>query len=320
MCKNGVVILGVLVAGVMNVQAAGPGDRDQRVAKLTTLMEKLRPMHKKLGKPRPGDWLAVHREPGQTFLQYVRSKPVVPSVKRRAIYIQPLGEFTKSQRRIITLTADFVRRYFNLPVNIREDLSLSVIPTGARRRHPSWGDQQILSTYVLDRVLRPRLPVDAFAYVAFTTSDLWPGRGWNFVFGQASLRERVGVWSIYRSGDPHAGEQSFRLCLLRTMKTAAHEIGHMFSMLHCTAYECGMCGSNSREEKDRRPIWLCPECLAKVCWATGADPVERYKKLLAFCKEQGLKAERDFYKRSVAILGGPSSQPTTTAPGRRMGR
>ena len=44
--------------------------------------------------------------------------------------------------------------------------------------------------------------------------------------------------------------------------TATHETGHMFSMLHCTAYECCMCGSNHREESDRRPVYLCPECTA----------------------------------------------------------
>ena len=38
------------------------------------------------------------------------------------------------------------------------------------------------------------LPKDAFAFVAFTSSDLWPGEGWNFVFGQASMEGRIGVW------------------------------------------------------------------------------------------------------------------------------
>ena len=48
--------------------------------------------------------------------------------------------------------------------------------------------KQILTTHVLGEVLKPRLPKDAAAYIAFTASDLWPGEGWNFVFGQATLR------------------------------------------------------------------------------------------------------------------------------------
>ena len=75
-------------------------------------------------------------------------------------------------------------------------------------------------------------------------------------------------------------------------------------MLHCTAYECNMCGSNSLTESDRRPSALCPECLAKVCWATVSDPVERYRKLKAFCEKHGLKDEAAFYGRSIKALGG----------------
>jgi len=278
---------------------AGP-----RLDAIRAAMEKLRPLHKKLGRPGPHDWLAHHYEPGQTFEEYLALRPVAPARDRRAIYVQPLGDFTETQREIITLTADFMGRYFELPVEIKDDLPLSIIPSHARRTHPSWGDKQILSTYVLDRVLYPRLSKDAVACLAFTASDLWPGEGWNFVFGQASLQRRVGVWSIYRSGDPERGPADFRLCLLRTMKTAAHEMGHMFSMLHCTRYECGMCGSNHREEADRRPIALCPECVAKVWRITGAAPVERYRRLAELCKAQGLKREQEFYERSLQALEG----------------
>jgi len=289
-------------AGMADVAVSMSAEDPARAERLIAVMEKLRPLHKKPRKPGPHDWLAQHREPGQTFQEYLHCRPVTPRGKRRAMYVQPLGEFTKTQRRIVTLTADFMGRYFNLPVKIEKDLPLSIVPARARRVHPTWGDKQILSTYVLDEVLRPKLPGDAAACIAFTTSDLWPGPGWNFVFGQASLRDRVGVWSVYRNGDPDKDEAAFRLCLLRTMKTATHEIGHMFSMRHCTKYECNMCGSNHREESDRRPIALCPECMAKVCWATRSDPITRYGKLAGFCKEHGLKPQAEFYEKSINAL------------------
>jgi archaemetzincin len=263
---------------------------------------RLLPLHTKLGKPQPGDWLDRHAESGQTYTQYVRGRPVRPDRQRRVIYVQPLGDFDEARRKIVEQTAEFLGIYFQLPVQVRQDLTLDLIPAQARRKHPSWGMDQILSTYVLDQVLKPRLPRDACAYIAFTTSDLWPGEGWNFVFGQASLTERVGVWSIYRNGDPHAGEAARRLCLLRTLKTASHETGHMFSMQHCTVYECNMCGSNHREESDRRPLALCPICLAKLCYATKADPMPRFEQLIAFAKAQGLAAEQAFYERSAAAL------------------
>ena len=266
------------------------------------MIRTLAPLHTKLAKPKPGEWLARFKEPGQTFDQYLLCRPVMPRGKRRTLVIQPLGAFTPTQRKIVNLTAEFMGLYFNLPVRIAKDLPLKIIPASARRKHPQWGMKQILSTYVLDKVLRPRLARDAAACIAFTATDLWPGEGWNFVFGQASIRERVGVWSIYRNGNADDNEAAFRLCLLRTMKTATHETGHMFSILHCTAYECNMCGSNSRTESDSRPITLCPQCLAKVCYATGTAPGERFRKLVAFCRKNGLKKQAALYAASLKAL------------------
>ena len=95
-------------------------------------------------------------------------------------------------------------------------------------------------------MLKPKRPRDAVAVLALAALDLWPGEGWNFVFGQANLTERVGVWSLYRNGDPELGADAYTLCLRRTLKTATHETGHMLGIAHCTAYACGMNGSNSR--------------------------------------------------------------------------
>jgi len=282
----------------MRTHAAKPTDDEM----LPSEFKRLLPLHKKLGEPQPGDWLAEHHESGQTFREYLRSRPVRPDRKRRVIYVQPLGDFTDTQRKIITLTAEFIGIYFGLPVKIREDLPLKLIPAEARRKHPTWGMDQVLSTYVLSEVLYPRLPKDATAYIAFTTSDLWPGEGWNFVFGQASLSHRVGVWSIYRNGDPEESNDAFRLCLVRTIKTATHETGHMFSMKHCIRYECNMCGSNHRPERDRLPLWLCPHCLAKLSWATKVDPEERFERLIGFCKDNGLESEREFFEKSLAAM------------------
>lgn len=273
-------------------QAVGPQH-------LRALMERLRPLHAPMGPPEAGDWLLQHKERGQTFEQYLRANPTTPTGKRNALYIQPIGLFSPRQRQVLKLCADFMSRYFCLPVKVANDLPLSEIPARARRTHPSWGDHQILSTYVLDRVLKPRLPPDAVSYLALTTSDLWPGRGWNFVFGQASLRDRVGVWSVYRNGDPQKSAEHFRRYLLRTLKTATHETGHMFYVWHCTKYECNMCGSNNREESDRRPLALCPECMAKVTWAAKCDPRQRFERLLSFTKKHGLKRAAGYYQRAL---------------------
>jgi hypothetical protein len=40
------------------------------------LERKLRPLAGPLPAPRPGDWLAEHDEPGQTFAEYLDARPV----------------------------------------------------------------------------------------------------------------------------------------------------------------------------------------------------------------------------------------------------
>ncbi len=140
---------------------------------------------------------------------------------------------------------------------------------------------------------------DALAYLALTASDLWPGRDWNFVFGEASLRQRLGVWPIYRNGDP---ETDFRLCLRRALSTAPHETGHILGIWHCTAYLCLMNGSNHQQEKGRRPMHLCPVCLHKLCWNLQVEPVPYLTRLKAFCEQNGLEPERNWYERAIAAL------------------
>ena len=54
-------------------------------------------LHLKKRPPGPNDWLATHPEPGQTFDQYRRSHPSVPTKQRTTLYVQPLGEFSPAQ-------------------------------------------------------------------------------------------------------------------------------------------------------------------------------------------------------------------------------
>lgn len=305
MAFNRNILLPALLAG-MTVGLADsppvPAPAPPSAADLRATIRKQEPLHTRLPKPQPGDWLARFPEPGQTFEAWLASNPRTALGARRILYIQPIGDFSKDERRIVDLTTDFMGRTFNLKTRTLDPLPLNAIPAQARREHPTWHDKQILSTYVLNRVLKPALPKDAAVLIAFTASDLWPGEGWNFVFGQASIEDRVGVWSLYRMGDTN-GQDAFKLALLRTLKIATHETGHMFGMLHCTAWECNLCGCNSREEADRHPLWCCPECMPKICMATGAEPIARYRSLSVFCSTNGLKAEAAFYLKSADILG-----------------
>lgn len=266
------------------------------------LETRLAPLAKKLAEPKQGEWLFHHFEGGQTFAQYTKAKPVRKSKELSTIYLCLIGDFTQDQERIMDLTREYMETFFQAPVKVHARVALKTIPEKAKRVHPDWGERQILSTYVLDDLLRPDRPDDALAYLAFTASDLWPGKGWNFVFGQASLQHRTGVWSIYRNGDPAKSQASFQRCLMRTFGTATHETGHILTMLHCTAYQCSMNGTNNLEEADSRPLHLCPVCLHKLCWNLQIEPVPYLGKLEEFCKRQHLKDEADWYRQAIAAL------------------
>jgi archaemetzincin len=276
-----------------------PGERPED--DFPDMEDRLRSLARPLDEPEVGDWLAEHREKGQTFRQYLSANPVRRDKEYSAIHLCLIGDFDGPRQRVVDLTGQYLSLFFDVPVRLRRQIPLGEIPARARRRHPEWGNEQILSTFILRELLEPDTPDDALAYLALTARDLWPGKGWNFVFGQANLRKRVGVWSIYRNGDPGKGAEAFRRCLRRTLSTGAHETGHVLTMKHCTAYSCLMNGSNSQEESDRKPLHPCPVCLRKLCWNLQVEPVPHLRRLAGFCAGQGL-GEAEWYARAAAAL------------------
>ncbi|XP_067914373.1 archaemetzincin-2 isoform X7 [Heterodontus francisci] len=161
------------------------------------------------------------------------------------------------------------------------------------------------------KYLKKKKPKDAFCIVGITMIDLYPEDSWNFVFGQASLTEGMGVFSFARYDDDfyttnykgklkkkeHLVPDDYSVfdryytppitskLLLRSCKTLTHEIGHIFGMHHCQWLQCVMQGSNHLAESDRRPIDLCPICLRKLQCAINFDIKERYKALLRWIEE-----------------------------------
>jgi archaemetzincin len=274
----------------------------RRLTAIWTAGAAIAPLHGPIRPPGPDDWLSVHPEPGQTFQEYRESDPVLPTAQRTTLYVQPLGPFDPTRSATLESAVDLLRRFYGVPVRTLEHMGLAWVSHRARRLHPITGEEQVLTRSILDR-LAQRRPADAVAVLALTTADLWPGRGWNFVFGQASLREGVGVWSLHRLGDPVAQAATV---LRRTLKIAVHETGHMFGIRHCTRYACGMNGANHQEEADGQPLWFCAEDEMKVWWGFGADPVERYRRLVEFSEGHGLGREAAFWRVSQRAVGAAS--------------
>jgi len=262
--------------------------------------------------PRPGssDWLANHREPGQTFGEFLKTRRNRPDKNRTTLYILPLGNFKLGDYKdLLEPLREYSELYFGMPTKllaIEKDTEALGIKT---RINSGTGKRQLLSTDILG-VLPKKLPRDAFCMLAVTTEDLYPEESWNFVFGQASLRERVGVFSFARynptffGAEPSAEEmpEVEKLVLRRSCDVLVHETGHMFGIRHCIHFHCIMNGSNNMEESDAAPMHLGPACLRKLQNSVGFDPADRYKKLAKFYAEHEFKEEQKWAEKRVSAI------------------
>lgn len=270
--------------------------------KIAKEIRAIEPFFKLRGEPQGMEWLATYEEGGQTFEEYFNGNPTLPTAERKTIYVQPLGKFTSEQRRIVDLTAQYMEAFYGLPIkllpakNFDEPLSLKNY-----RIHSDWKTKQVRTGYILSEVLLPNLPADAAALIAFTAEDLYPDETMNYVFGQASLQDRVGVWSLNRMNE---GRATYKLFLERTLKIAVHETGHMFSISHCTKYICVMSGTNGNFESDKHPLDACPECAAKISWGMKYDLKDRYRKLGEFCERNNLTENAKTFREKLDAVEG----------------
>ncbi len=251
--------------------------------------------------PNSGDWLAEHFESGQSFNDFINTMPAKPDRHQNKIYLQPLGDFIDGQSPSLERLKAFTAAYFMMDTNI-----LPVLPIkGSKltsRRNPYTRNRQILTRDVLI-LIKKRKPFDAFCVLAITMEDLYPDPSWNFVFGQASPQNGVGVFSFARYDPVFYGEKrrknSQEVLLWRSCKVLAHETGHMFSLAHCIYFQCLMNGSNHLQESDSRPFSLCPVCLRKLQFSIKFDVVDRYQTLNYFYKKAGFENEAGWVSKRL---------------------
>jgi archaemetzincin len=255
-----------------------------------------------LDPPRENDWLAVHPERGQKYSDFVAGKPLVPDAQRHALALVPLGVPTREHIPSPEVLREGLEAFYAMPSRLLPRVKLSEV--GMRIRVHG-GRRQLLTPHIL-AFLKHRLPPGVFALAAFTGEDLYPDESWNFVFGQASVRDRVGVFSFARY-DPAFLDEPRRpgdegLVLRRMLKVLVHEVGHMFGLRHCVYFTCLMNGSNHLEEADARPQHVCPVCLRKLQHAIGFDVVARYEALGRFYENAGLEDEAAWVAARLAEI------------------
>ncbi|XP_064439665.1 archaemetzincin-2 isoform X1 [Mirounga angustirostris] len=261
------------------------------------------------------DWITSHPEPPQDFQQFFNDPSrKAPSPDKCSIYIQCIGSLGNtriiSEEYIKWLKGYCEAFFYGLTVKLLEPVPVSVTRCSFRI-NDNTQNLQIHAGHIL-RFLKRKKPRDAFCIVGITMIDLYPRDSWNFVFGQASLTDGVGIFSFARYGsdfcsshyegkvnklqkvsssdysvfDNYYIPEVTSVLLLRSCKTLTHEIGHIFGLRHCQWLACLMQGSNHLEEADRRPLNLCPICLRKLRCAVGFNIRERYQALVKWIEDE----------------------------------
>ena len=271
-------------------------------------------LFEKLSEPQPGEWREAHPEPVQSFAEYVRSRPNRPRQVRKWILLQPLGTVTGDARERLEALREYLSIYYMLPVRAEPWIPLANVRS-REREMAGRTFRQYPTVDILYNLLLPRVRVGTFAMLGVTMEDLYPEDSWNYVFGQASLAHRVGVYSLVRFYPEFWGAErtgaAEHLGLRRSLQTLVHETGHLFGVQHCQTYACVMNGSNSLAESDTRPMHLCPECLKKFRWNTGFDIITRYENLKAFYEKQGLEEETKWVAQRLRECGATPTEADT---------
>lgn len=149
--------------------------------------------------------------------------------------------------------------------------------------------------------------------VAVTMADLYPEDSWNFVYGFASSKSPIGVYSfarldpIFLSNSEHLkskepDEKTQIVILRRSVKILLHELGHLFGLAHCIFYSCLMNGMNHENEMDRQPMLLCPVCLRKIHSTFQFNIRDMYASFARLCADHQLVEEAEWYQKRLANL------------------
>lgn len=86
-----------------------------------------------------------------------------------------------------------------------------------------------------------------------------------YVFGEAEVGGNVAVVSYYRLAPERYGlAPDESLLASRLVKEVIHELGHVFSLIHCSLHSCVMHSSSYVEQIDLKERSFCPLCASEL--------------------------------------------------------
>lgn len=247
---------------------------------------KLKLTDKKLEKPKPGEWLSLHKEAGQSFNQYREVKSIEITEDKKTIHILPIGKFSDLQTRLLNANSEYLKVFFDLDVKILPPIDDELISNEFKRVNGSI--LQLNASYLINDFLIKHKPEKSLVILGITSKDIFPKPEWNYVFGLASYSKCTAIVSLFRLSNRVNDKVNFTKGLERINKISSHEISHMFSLKHCTNAVCLMNGTNNLSETDSKPNALCSECMAKLSWKFKFNNIERLKKIKTYFYDHDL--------------------------------
>lgn len=271
------------------------------------------PLDRPLGIPSSGSWrsgLGSQEQP-QGLSEFEQDPAVETYKQRHLLTIRTIGQLSPKERKMLEVVKAYLEAVHGQQATLQEEtLTMSQlkqrhIESSISAHQLSQQEQQDLRNQfdaVYNNPSRPferhgSLPQYNFNFLVsminnvwknadaststlcFTKNDLYAD-GMNFIYGVGLPREAVGLFSIARLGDPEGSQSEFQECLIRLMKLATHEFGHMRGLPHCTNYACNMQGSNGHHEAS--PLIFCAQDMAKIALLNGWTLKEGYQRQLSF--------------------------------------
>ena len=167
------------------------------------------------------------------------------------IYILPLGEIDEE---VIQNLKNKLPEVFSLEVEVYNPKKIPLSSFNPKRR-------QYHSSLILEELSKDKLKGYT---LAVCDVDLYV-EGLNFVFGEANPFNKICIISLTRLKQEYYGlPKDNNLFLLRSLKEAVHELGHVFGISHCANPKCVMHFSNSLLDTDRKDFNFCNLCKRKI--------------------------------------------------------
>jgi len=248
--------------------------------------------------------------------------------KNSNILIVPIGPLNPSNSPNMNTLINYISNFYQTEVKVVSPIEILTVTDNYITiksdqidnyqidcRRNSYFKQIQLNTMGIFKILKKLIRTHpCFCMIGLTMYDLYSGEeSNNFLFGEADCKSYVGIFSFSRYSDYFYNRipdqfmdpslvlsiEEMTKLLWRACSVSVHEIGHMFGLEHCVYFQCVLNGSNSLQESDSQPHYLCPVCLHKLYQLIGFEPVKRYKELGEFYLNNAFTIEYDWVNKTL---------------------